>query len=383
MQFVMNKTIYIVLEQDLVFYPPVISIMNICLDLGYHVVYLGTYGDQEGQKNLEKKGVRFKQVVPRDMNESSIVKYMNRIKFRNKIYRNLAESNISDKDYVWIFHSYTFYLLYELVDKYNVIYHPLEFSAFKMTWKQRLLSPGLNMVEAVKKAKKVVCCEYNRAQITKGIFSLDRLPFILPNKMYLPNETLASTAQIDEYLSLMQGKKVILYQGIFHNKERRLEEFCEAVQSLPEKYMLIAMGKGSAYYENLKKKYTSDRILFIPFIKPPYHLLITKMASIGILSYFPVSTRIYEVLNPIYCAPNKIFEYARYGVPMISNDIPGLSYIFNQFHCGRVVKDPITPNAIKQTIEDLYSNYNAYSQGALNYYNSVDVKQIVSEILTN
>lgn len=383
MQFVMNKTIYIVLEQDLIFYPPVISIMNICLDLGCQVVYIGTFGDQEGQKRLENKGARFKQVVPRDMNESSIAKYLNRIKFRNKIYRYLAESNISDKDYVWIFHSYTFYLLYELVDKYNVIYHPLEFSAFKMTWKQRLLSPGLNMVEAVKKAKKVVCCEYNRAQITKGIFSLDRLPFILPNKMYLPNETLPSTAQIDEYLSLMQGKKVILYQGVFHDKERRLEEFCEAVQSLPEEYMLIAMGKGSAYYENLKKKYTSEKILFIPFIKPPYHLLITKMASIGILSYFPVSTTIYEVLNPIYCAPNKIFEYARYGVPMISNDIPGLSYIFNQYHCGRVVKDPMTPSAIKQVIEDIYADYDVYSQGALDYYNSVDVKQIVNDILTD
>ena len=383
MIFVMNKTLYIVLEQDLIFYPPVISIMNICIDLGYRVVYVGTCDERETQKVLENKGVRFKQVVPRSMSDSSIVKYFKRIRFRNRVYRYLNKSHLSDKDYVWVFHSYTFYLLYELVDKYNVIYHPLEFSAFKMTWKQRLLSPGLDMVKEVNKAKKVVCCEYNRAQIMKGIFSLERLPFVLPNKMYLPNETLASSPQIDEYLSLMQGKKVILYQGVFHGKERRLEEFCEAVQSLSDEYLLIAMGKGSAYYENLKKKYASEKILFIPFIKPPYHLLITKMASIGIMSYYPVPTTIYDVLNPLYCAPNKIFEYARYGVPMISNDIPGLSYIFNQYHCGRVVKDPITPSSIKQAIEDIYSNYDAYVKGALNYYKSVDVRQIVCDILSD
>lgn len=377
------EKIYFVLEQDLVFYPPVISIMNICLDLGYNIVYVGTYGDQSGQRYFEKRGVQFKHVIPRNVKDSLITRYLDRIKFRRIVYKYLDESGLSNNDYVWIFHSYTLYLLHKLVDRYNVIYHPLEFSSFKLTLKQALLSPNLNIVRTVNKAKKIVCCEYNRGQIMKGIFTLDRLPYILPNKMYLSNDSLSTSPQIEQYLSLMRGKKVILYQGVFHGKERRLEEFCEAVSSLPKEYILVAMGKGSDYYENLKKKYESEKIVFIPFIKPPYHLLITKMASIGILSYFPVSTKIYDVINPLYCAPNKIFEYARYGIPMISNDIPGLSYIFNQYKCGEVVKDPITPLAIRRVVEEIYSNYDVYSHGATNYYNSIDVKQIVSSILSD
>ena len=60
------------------------------------------------------------------------------------------------------------------------------------------------------------------------------------------------------------------------------------------------------------------------------------MASIGVLSYFPRSGSIGRTLNPLYCAPNKIFEYSKYGIPMISNDVPALRYSYMEFHCATV-----------------------------------------------
>ena len=72
----------------------------------------------------------------------------------------------------------------------------------------------------------------------------------------------------------VQGKKVILYQGFFASVERRLEEFCQAINQMPSDYVMIAMGKGpNNYYDVLKKKYQSDKILF-------YTLYYTSFSSI-------------------------------------------------------------------------------------------------------
>ena len=168
---------------------------------------------------------------------------------------------------------------------------------------------------------------------------------------------------------------------MFLSRERRLEEFCEAVRSMPPEYVLVAMGRGSDYYDDLRSRYASERVLFVPFIRPPHHLQVTRLASIGVLSYFPDPSSLAAVINPLYCAPNKIFEYARYGVPMISNDIPGLYYLFMQYGCGEVVPSPMSPAAIRHTIEHIYDHYDRYSACAKAYYNSVDIKRLINEVL--
>ena len=188
-------------------------------------------------------------------------------------------------------------------------------------------------------------------------------------------------ANVFDLLPRLAGKRVILYQGVFLSCERRLEEFCEAVRSMPSEYVLVAMGRGSDYYDDLRSRYASERVLFVPFIRPPHHLQVTRLASIGVLSYFPDPSSLAAVINPLYCAPNKIFEYARYGVPMISNDIPGLYYLFMQYGCGEVVPSPMSPAAIRHTIEHIYDHYDRYSACAKAYYNSVDIKRLINEVL--
>ena len=179
----------------------------------------------------------------------------------------------------------------------------------------------------------------------------------------------------------LEGKKVILYQGIFLNVERRLDEFCQAVQGMPDDYVFLAMGRDTPMYEELKEKYASEKIVFLPFIKPPYHLLVTRLASVGVLSYFPRPNSISSILNPLYCAPNKIFEYAKFGIPMVSNDIPGLHYIYLEHKCGECIPYPLSPQNIERTILKVFEHYECYSKGALSYYDSIDFKQIIADIL--
>lgn len=380
------RTIYLILEYDIIYYPPVLSIVRILLELNNKVVLLANYSDTQQKKFLETIGVSFYPVTCINYEDSLFSKLIRKIRFRNQVYKYFATANIKSDDYIWVFHMETLCLLNKLPDKYSVIFHPFEFLDASAAWKYRILSPALNIPQTINKAKKVVCCEYNRAQITKGIFGLRQLPYVLPNKTSIYNDDLKDvpadiSALLSSLLPKIEGKKIILYQGVFMESQRRLEEFCEAIKNMSDDYVLLAMGKGSSYYEGLKKKYQSEKIIFIPFIRPPYHLLVTQKASIGVLSYFPSPKNISFVINPLYCAPNKIFEYARYGIPMISNDIPGLYYIFMQYKCGEVVPDPMNVEQINQTIERIFSSYAAYAEGSRNYYDSVDVKSIVNKIL--
>ena len=83
---------------------------------------------------------------------------------------------------------------------------------------------------------------------------------------------------------------------------------------------MVLAGRESDYLKELLIKYPD--VKYLGFTVPPKHLSIVKLADIGILTYVADSGSI----NPVFCAPNKIWEYAKYGIPMLCNDIPGLKY---------------------------------------------------------
>lgn len=380
------KRVFVILKEDIKYYPPIQSLLQIIQDLGYDTYHLGTFSDDEGKNKMKDRGIKFVD-MPKYPGGSLIKKFIDQLNFKRSVKKYLNSVKPDNEDVIWIAQSETIILLHDLVGKYNTILHPLEFRYVisKPNWKYRLLVPNLKMSNVFKKANEIVCCEYNRAQITQGVFGLKKMPTVLPNKMFGLNETLNTLDKeklsiLNEYKKVLKDKKIILYQGVFNRGERRLDEFCEAISLLPEDMVLLLMGPSNDVYEELKNKYQSDRIFFIPFIKPPFHLEITKLAHIGILSYFPGRSKPENVLNPLYCAPNKIFEYAKFGIPMIGNDIPGLKYIFNEYHCGLVIKTPFDCEKIANSIQDIEINYNEYSEGARNYYNSVDLKEIVREV---
>lgn len=380
------KRVFIILKEDIMHYPPVLTILRILPQLGVKPIHIGVYSDVEGRKKFEKDNVEFWPTLKYKGDANLITKLKQQLQFKSQVKKYLEKAKITEKDCVWIIQSETIVLLSDIVGKYKTILHLFEHVEPTLNWKYRLLNPSYNLSDVMSKADKIVCCEYNRAQILKGMLQLKELPIILPNKVIVGDEELAEIpADIKELVESVYckvaNKKVILYQGIFLDGERKLEEFCEAVSSLPDDYAFIAMGKGSGMYNRLKKQYESDKIIFIPFIRPPYHLLITKLASIGVLSYFPRKGAIALTLNPLYCAPNKIFEYAKFGIPMISNDIPALKYTYLEYGCGECIPYPMRTDQIVSVIRKVMDSLPSYRQGALNYFESVDVKSIINTII--
>lgn len=378
--------IFIIMHNNLMHYPPMISLIDILCELGEKVIYIGDYTESPTTKRFTSQGVNLVRLGYK-REGSQLNRLKAQIRYKRELSAVLERYDVCNEDLLWYVYSDSATFLHKLLAKYRYLVHYYEFERQEYSWKFKLLYPSFTQEKLVHNAVGIIHCEYNRAQIFKGMVGLERIPFILPNKPYvkdgaisnnIPDEIQKAISSINEKII---GKKVILYQGIFNSKERKLEEFCQAVNLLPEEYLLIAMGRGDNSFVQLKDKYESDRILFIPFIIPPYHLLITEKASIGVLSYSPTSRTYYGVINPLYCAPNKIFEYAKYGKPMISNDNPGLKYVFDKYNCGCVVNDPISPQNVKDAILTVMNDYERKSKGAIEYYNSVDLHKAVKSII--
>ena len=388
----MNGRVIIVLRQDLANYPPALSLIYALLQSKRNVIFIGYYSDNYQMRQLEEAGVVFCLLKTKYSFHSNILKkWMYFQSNRKEILSILRDLKVSKDDLLWLMETarVKYHMISQfgtLTKSYNVIYHFYELPEPKMHWSLRLFSNKINVSDILDNAYKVVCCEFNRAHIVKGFFNLRHLPFVLPNKGYFDEDIINNPPEdivrtLNSIRKKINGKKVILYQGIFMDKERRLEEFCDAVLNMSEEYVLLAMGKGELF-DSLQSRYSkSDKILFIAFIRPPYHLNITRLATIGILTYFPSNADVSSVLNPLYCAPNKIFEYARYSVPMISNDLPGLHSVFKDYHCGENIEYPISVPGILSAIGKITGDYASYAEGAKKYYESVDLPRIVEKIL--
>lgn len=123
-----------------------------------------------------------------------------------------------------------------------------------------------------------------------------------------------------------------------------------------------------------KLKGVCNHIVHIDFIPAPEYLAITKNATMGILSYDPTS------INNAYCAPNKLFEYAAYGLPMLGNDIPGLKYMLEYYHAGEIM-DETSISSIKGAIRQIEGNLNNYRSNSRKLFAAYNNKETVSKIL--
>ena len=138
------------------------------------------------------------------------------------------------------------------------------------------------------------------------------------------------------------------------------------------------MGNDTLYRKKLCEMF--PEIAYIPFVRPPYHLYITKNAHVGLLPYIAKRYAHYSSLNALYCAPNKIFEYAACGLPMIGSDVPGLYYPFMQYHIGYTTENQ-SSSEIASILERIDENYDEMVANCHSFYNSVDMDSIVSNIL--
>lgn len=371
---------YMVFYFDVLKYPPILSLIEILLDNGHRVTLLGYCSCTNSINHLIQKGLLFIEIVETNNKDNNVVKLFKHEKFRRLVNKVISDSSKQDK--IWYLGSETIFLFIDEIEKINSILYFFEVPYFNVPLRYRFWTTDEKYKSAISKANKVINCEINRTLITKSYFGLSSNQAVtIPNKTnFKMNVELNS--EIIDLLKGVKNKKIILYQGVFNSPERRLDELCQSINLLSEEFIIVLMGADSDYKQLLKQKYESNRVLFLPFLPPPLHLEITKLAKIGFLSYFPNKGEIEQVLNVLYCAPNKIFEYAQFGIPMISNRTPSLETIYQNYKCGIGV-DFEDLDDLAGKIMEIDKKYDFYSKNSKSFFDSVNIEDIIiDEILS-
>lgn len=359
------KTILLVFKADIFDLPPMITIIDSLKDKYKLKVITHLFeGNEEKFREMYKgKPVELITNHPLSKSRSKVERLKNRLK------RRLFETYIRglfptiDYDILWCIHEDTIMRFANLFKgkKYIV-------SLYELNDTRQNILKGIK--KTLQNARAVYVPEYNRACITRCWLDLKKTPTVIPNKpLGHPLERNLPCVH-QEYFD---GKFTILYQGLVI-EERKIDAYCEAVQDMND-IQLVVMGNGYGaedYRNFLKQKY--PKVKFIDFVTPPKHLNVTSNAQIGIVTYD------YSTLNTIFCAPNKIWEYAGFGIPMIANDIPGLNDTVSKYHAGICV-DTEDAEAIKEAIIKISSDYEFYKESTLAFYNSCNIKDLINKIV--
>lgn len=359
-----QKTILLVYKGDPFDLPPMMTIIDVLLEIGHHVIVIY----QEKDKNVGKfeklyigkniKLIHFDYIPQGDDLKSKFKRYYRReILFKKKVSKLL---DIIQYDFLWVIHEFTAILLKDILKGRKYI-----MSIYELRDNEAKILKG--MTTTAQNAEIVIVPEYNRAHMLRHWMNLKLTPHVLPNKPFMHPGNRNIPCEFEAYF---RNKKVILYQGHI-SRDRNLEGICQAVEGL-DGYELMLMGSGDEFKNYLMSKY--HNVNCIGFVTPPHHLDVTSWAYMAVVTYD------YGSLNRLYCAPNKTWEYSGFGIPMLANDIPGLAMTVGSYGAAECV-DMDNPSEIRAAIKKIDENYEEYSRKACEFYESCDVKKIIERIV--
>lgn len=370
-------------------YPPSISVVNALTEIeGVELHIVALQPSQYLQDLCQRYGICLHGLGVQIGGQSGdrlgllrkTVKFIQNRKLLWKEITSLYDENAGD--IIWVHSIITIKQLGKKLLGTRYIFHVYELLR-ECRMNYRLPFPKVDLKTYYNKAYKVVECEYNRSQILKAWFNLKQTPAVIPNKLYIRDDkdsddiVLSNPIIKPEVRSLLEkikGKKIILFQGGIGG-ERPIDKFIQAVGELGSYYAMLLM-TGDKYEYAIRP----DNLYICPFIPAPYHLAVTKTAYIGILCYkaAPQGWGIYDSLNSIYCAPNKLYEYSKYGLPMLGNDIPGLVYTVEASKMGICV-DKTNVEDIKNGILEIEKHYDEMKKNSFNFYESTNIREIIEK----
>jgi glycosyltransferase involved in cell wall biosynthesis len=361
------KRIHIIIKQDITSIPPIINFIDFLLEHNYKLSFVSS-GDiikrWENQENLKHQKI--------NQNRKTVFhKLLSWTKFRILI-KSYLKKEYQKGDLVWIGSADAAIALgHGILDNYEYHLQIHELYDDMPFYKSRLKSFCRN-------AKKVIVPELNRALIFRSWYGLEETPYVIPNKPYIITESETSLPQevVTNIDNIKKDYKILfLYQGMI-SKKRDIIPFIDVFNEgrFDKEAALILIGP--IYEEHLKKKIKDAKnVFYLGEFKPPMHLEVTKLCDVGILTYSYIN------LNNLFCAPNKIWEYTAYGLPVISNFLPGINNFILDYKSGEIIDNLKNKEEVESVIKQIYNNFDLYKKGIENLYLSVDLKDIYRKII--
>jgi glycosyltransferase involved in cell wall biosynthesis len=131
--------------------------------------------------------------------------------------------------------------------------------------------------------------------------------------------------------------------------ERGLGTLIDAFDVLPSDYRLIVVGGGADLEKVRERSQRGQRPTKIDVVGrvPRGELFdILRLCDVGVVTYS------FAGFNNLYCAPNKVFEYAHGGIPIVATGQPTLMQLVGESGIGCIAGDgkPPTPQQMADAI---------------------------------
>lgn len=376
----MKKEVTVVEVNNVAVFPPVINLLDNLINNGHKVNFIGRGLNALPKRITDSPNYNGIEVRKSDYKRSPFVikRFIDRCLLERKTRKAVIEQ-MRHSDVLWTTSYNTVKTLQEVCVQYKNVMQFMELADKGYTFNKITQFP---LDEYARKTWKIVVAEKNRAYIEKAIWGLNKLPEILPNKPYYL-ETGEITEDMTRPLDIIKSekRKIILYLGGIW-PDRNLKPFASAIKKMNDEYCLYIIGKpyGVSSEEHLKELINNYGVNYLGGFNPPKHLEFIKYAHIGMLSYTSVVGDSISSLNALYCAPNKIYEYAAFGVPMIGNDLLGLRQPFKEYGIGECCDDT-DPLSVESCIQQIETNYNMMKQNCKKFFDDTDLDKIVESIL--
>lgn len=365
-------------------FPPIISLLKALEQLDHQITFIAPYHDMlfsslglvktEHLYVAEEPDSRLTQYYSNRL-QASLAFRSERL-LRQKNLRRIPDRfavELQNSDVVWILHENTMLLGgKQFVDRLGEYLYTMYELCIKNADVPKIYD------YAARKALMTVVPEYCRAHIAKAFYALPHMPAIIsnkplehPRKKNLP----ISDPGIAEKIRIIEksGRKNIMYMGILSD-ERPLEPVIEAVDQ-SDGYVFTVLGGRTSYLDRLEQK-LGGRFEYLGEVKPPHHLEIASHANVAYISYVARNGSI----NAVFCAPNKVYEFAGFGIPMLCNDNPGLKFTVEYQGMGVCAPD-LTVASIKAALEQIDASRETMGEAANRYYEAESVENAVADTL--
>lgn len=376
------KPVVVVQYKKLEFLPPVMALLLSLKEQGRKVFFIGV-PSEAGESFLEKNGIAYRFLPYKYelyLNNTLVSKVTHRIERAirfypcrcalNRFIREIAAEN--GEPTLWFADTQSAALMGNEVFKYKSAV-----TIFELAEKGGYNWWGFDFKRYLQEAT-VVVPEYNRAHLIKEHYRLKKLPCVIANKpsghprktdVDLPEEAKRVFEEIGD-------RPVFLYQGVWTEDRADVGLILETIAKERPNYCVLTLPANDAV-KKLLAPYS--KAFALPYIAPPNHLAVTSRATVGIAVYNASGKTDLQRLNAIYCAPNKIYEYAGFGIPTLGNNIPGLKYTIESAGAGLCAE--MTRESILDAADRLVADIEKFRANATKFFDETDLNAQVADVL--
>jgi glycosyltransferase involved in cell wall biosynthesis len=171
-----------------------------------------------------------------------------------------------------------------------------------------------------------------------------------------------------------KGIKYLLHQGEI-NENRGIELVSEVLENLPDNWRLVILGLSFEKYEKFIGIMPEYKEKIVNGGRVPNDQIIAAYKN------FDASIVFYktEKINEKFCAPNRLYQAANAGLPLIVNNNPVLSDFVNQNKTGLIID--LKTEETDQRVVEFFGNYQKYRTNALRLKNKFLYEDKVAPVL--